>query len=131
LFNDRYVTHFTLETDGTVNAGPGGIVGGVEQVDYTSVGASPVTPGQPVTGEITADDSFDVYTFEASEGDVVTIGMTQVSGTLDTRLLLLAPNGEQIQENDDVVLGEDTNSVISQFALPQMERIPSSLHATD
>jgi hypothetical protein len=118
LPNDRYVTHFTLGTDGTVEAGPGGIVGGVEQVAYQDVSASPIIPGQPVTGEITAGDSFDVYTFDATAGDVVTIGMTQVSGTLDTRLLLVGPNGIQVAENDDVVLGEDTNSVISQLELP-------------
>jgi hypothetical protein len=119
LFNDRYITHFTINPDGTVAAGPGGIVGGAEQVDFQDALASApaITPGQPVVGEITQDDYFDVYVLDGLEGDVVTIGMTQVSGTLDTRLLLLAPNGVQVAENDDVVLGEDTNSVISQYTL--------------
>ncbi|NWF68913.1 MAG: pre-peptidase C-terminal domain-containing protein [Chloroflexi bacterium] len=118
---NRYVTNFTVNPDGSVSAGQGGIIGGSELIDY--FGELPTAPaliaGQPVTGEITPANAYDVYVFDGTAGDVVTIGMTQISGTLDTKLFLIAPSGLQVAENDDVVLGEDTNSVISSFELPQ------------
>ena len=72
---------------------------------------------ETVTGSIRLNRKFDVYIFDGKAGQVATIGMEQLNGTLDTVLFLIGPGGDQITQNDDA--SRDTrNSVISNFPLP-------------
>ncbi len=62
--------------------------------------AFPITPGS-YEGNIN-DTTFSVrYSFEAQEGDTVTITMETTSGDLDPFLLLLGPTGRLLATNDD------------------------------
>ncbi|GAB4518756.1 MAG: hypothetical protein OHK0046_26790 [Anaerolineae bacterium] len=119
-FNERYLTSFNID-QATLQAIPsiGGIIGGSETLPYQTELASAlrIAPDQNVPGSITADDKFDLYTFEGQAGDLVTISMTATSATLDTLLFLIDPNGVEIASNDDS--NETTNSLISNLLLTQ------------
>ncbi len=82
-----------------------------------STGPIPISYEDSVQGVITNEAPELMYTFEGQTGDVVTISMARTSGDLDTYLLLMAPNGEKITENDDIVSG-NTDSLIEAFTLP-------------
>ena len=123
---EKYVTNFTIGVDGNVQTDDGGFIGTSQRIDSGSLDwrgqigqAVPVVSGQPVTGSITQDNKFDLYVFEGQAGDVVSISMIATAGRLDTALFLMDPNGLQIAENDDAVVGESTDSLISEFTLPQ------------
>lgn len=121
LPQEHYITTFSIGVDGTVVRGLGGIAGGSETIDYIpELPTAPVlTNGVPVTGTISDDDRFDVYVFDGSVNDVVTLQMDAAAGTLDTLLFLLGPTGLELASNDDAVPNETTNSLISSFTLPQ------------
>ncbi len=131
LTNEVYLTSFIVGVDGTVRTGEGGFIGtrqqgGENRLDVSSLdfeanlsNAQPVVSDQPVRGSITADHKFDLYQFEGSAGDVVTISLVRTAGQLDAALFLLDPNGFQIADNDDAVVGESTDSLISEFTLPE------------
>ncbi len=121
LLQDRFVVTFTINDDGTIVRGPGGIIGGSETIDYTSElpSAPNITANLPVQSAITDDNRFDVYTFTGTAGDVVTVRMEATSGNLDPLLFLLGPNGVELIANDDIIPGTDRNSLISEFSLPQ------------
>jgi|GEM_PF-4222008 len=63
--------------------------------------------GELVTGTLGSDNIFDVWGFEASAGDVITITMqaTGDGSSLDTSLFLRDPNGAEIAFNDDHIAG--------------------------
>lgn len=70
----------------------------------------PITPGS-YEGNI-SDSFYSVrYSFEAAEGDVVTISMNNTSGNLDPFLFLFGPGDVLVDSNDDVGPG-DRNSRI-------------------
>jgi hypothetical protein len=78
--------------------------------------------GETSQGEISNETFQEEYTFEGSEGDVVTITMIDTSegDTLDPLLILLDPEGNEIALNDDgnaSVVGQ-FNSQILNFTLP-------------
>jgi hypothetical protein len=125
LPGERYVTSYTINVDGTVTAGEGGIIGTVQRPDVSSLDFAPqietaqiLTSGQTVNGSIRINDKFDVYVFDGQAGQVVTIGMQARNGTLDPVLYLLDQGSVQIAENDDA--GTDTrDALISEFTLPE------------
>ncbi len=121
LPQDRFVVTFTINEDGTIVRGPGGIIGGSETINYTAElpGAPNLTPNLPVQGVITDNNRFDVYTFTGTAGDVINVRMDATSGNLDPLLFLLGPNGVELVTNDDIIPGTDRNSLIAEFALPQ------------
>ena len=121
LLDEHYITTFSIGLDGTVVRGPGGIAGGAETIDYLpEIATAPViTSNVPVSGSIADDNRFDVYTFEGAVNDVVTLRMDATAGTLDTQVFLLSPTGVELVSNDDAVPNETTNSLISEFTLPQ------------
>jgi uncharacterized protein YfaP (DUF2135 family) len=121
LQGDNYITTFTINTDGSIVRGPGGIAGGSETIDYTAgLAAAPgLTSNIPVTGTISDSNRFDVYTFEGTANDVVSVRMEATAGTLDPLLFLLGPTGIELASNDDIVSGEDRNSLIADVTLPQ------------
>jgi uncharacterized protein YfaP (DUF2135 family) len=122
--NERYLTSFTINADGTVVPSDGGIIRGLSDLDYQPRVASAVTllPGEPRSGIITQENKFDVYAFEGSAGDVITINMNATSGTLDPLLYLVDSFGNLVAENDDAVPGENINSLIANLALPASGR---------
>jgi hypothetical protein len=120
--NSRYMVTFKIEPDLTVTAGPGGFfdMANASSLNYQAqlATATPITYQQIVTGSITEQQRFVVYSFEGETGDTVTIGMNVTGNTLDPALYLISPEGIQIDYNDDVTPGENPNSVISEVTLP-------------
>lgn len=121
IFQERYLTSFTINADGTATPSDGGIIRGIETLDYLSEleGAQPVNVGEPRAGSITPTNKFDVYTYDGTANETVTIALNATSGTLDTTLYLVSPSGALVAQNDDAVPGENTNSLISDFILPE------------
>jgi hypothetical protein len=118
-FNQRYVTNFAIDLTGQPVRGQGGIIGSSETFEYRSEipSAMRIVEGQTVTGSITSNNHFDLFTFEGRAGDVVTISMDATSQNLDTMLYLIDPNGVEIAFNDDA--DETTNSLITGVVLTQ------------
>lgn len=124
--DEWYVTSFVLDVNRNVAMSNGGFIGTRQRLNSLVIDYLPelpsavrIEPGQTVNGSITPDNKFDLYTFEAEAGDVVTISITRSAGNLDTTLFLLDSNGSQLTFNDDVVAGENTNSLINEFPVPQ------------
>lgn len=117
-FNERYVTSFNINLDGTATPSLGGIIGGSETLPYQAEleAAVVMLGGNSFTGSITPDNKFDVYAFDGQVGDIVTVTMTASSPTLDTLVFLIDPNQIEIARNDDA--NADTrNSAISRVTL--------------
>ena len=101
-------------------AGEGGIDGiGTIAWEAEAASALPVVPGDVVNGSITASNKFDLYAFEALAGDTISVAMNRApAANLDTKLYLIGPNGSVVAQNDDALAGENTDSLISNFTLP-------------
>ncbi len=112
---------FTVAPDGTVVAGPGGFfsMANASTLNYQTAlaSATPLAYGQTVSGSITDQRRFVLYSFEGQQGDIVTIGMNATGGTLDTAVYLISPEGIQVAYNDDATPGENRNSVIAKATL--------------
>lgn len=124
---ERYLTSFFINTDATIAGGEGGIIGTSLRPDSSSLAADYVpqietarvlTSGETVTGSIRLNQKFGVYLFDGDAGDVVTISMEGLNGTLDPVLFLIDPNNVQIAQNDDANQ-DTTNALISEFTLPE------------
>lgn len=126
-----FLTSFVVGVDQQVQMSEGGFIGtrqlgGIQRLDMSSLDvqsglatAQEIFSGQTANGSITNTDKFDLYRFDGEAGDVVTISMVATAGRLDTVLFLLGPNGFQIADNDDAVVGESTDSLISEYVLPE------------
>ena len=120
LPNERFLTSFSINADGTATAGAGGIIRGVQDIPYAAEldTAVPIAPGQTMTGSITPDNKFDLFSFEGTAGDVINIAMNATQGSLDPGLYVIGPDGALVAQNDDAVAGENTNSLIANLTLP-------------
>jgi hypothetical protein len=75
--------------------------------------------GDVVTGAINDSTPGVRYVFPGQSGDVVTIELSATSGNLDTLLILLGPDGNEIARNDDDGgLASGTDSAIRDLTLP-------------
>jgi hypothetical protein len=121
LLDERFLTSFEISDVGVLTPGPGGIIRGAEDLDYATEldSAAELVRNVAATGTITPSNRFDVFTFEGAAGDVVNIAMNNTSGSLDPTLYLVSPSGVVIASNDDAVAGENTNSLIANFTLPE------------
>ncbi len=121
VVNDRYLISFTLEPNGTVTLSDGGIIRGLETLPYQAEleNAQILSSGATINGTITQNNKFDLFVFQGAAGDLVSISMNATSGTLDPTLYLVGPFNNLIAENDDVVAGENRNSLISNITLPE------------
>lgn len=124
--DQRYVVSYNIGLDGQITAGDGGIFGTKQKPDAASlltnvVAEMPSAPtlvnAQPSTGSIRLNNKFDVYVFNGKAGQVATIGMERLNGTLDPVLFLIGPGGDQLTQNDDAS-ADTTNSAINNFILP-------------
>ncbi len=124
--DQRYVISYNIALDGTIEVGEGGVFGTKQRPDAASLLTDVVTElptapilanGTPVTGSIRLTNKFDVYTFVGSAGQVVTLGLERLNGTLDPVVFLIGPGGDQITQNDDAS-AETNNSAINNFILP-------------
>ncbi|MEL6148169.1 MAG: PPC domain-containing protein [Chloroflexota bacterium] len=74
--------------------------------------------GDAFTDSLTEDVTTRLYAFNANEGDVVTISVTQVTEGMDPYIVLLGPAGQVIAADDDG--GQvPLSSLISEVAVPQ------------
>ena len=124
----RYVTNFTIQPLGAAEAGEGGFIdAGSASLAYQNeaLRAPLIESGRPVTGTISAENTFDVYSFNGAAGQTVSVSMAAVSQTLDTNLYLISPGGREVAANDDgdpVQLGASgrtTDSLISGYVLAE------------
>jgi uncharacterized protein YfaP (DUF2135 family) len=120
LPDERFLTSFTINADGTATPSAAGVIRGVQDIPYQAdlENAVPIAPGQTVTGSITPDNKFDLFSFTGAAGDVVNIAMNATQGSLDPLLYVIGPDGALVAQNDDAVAGENTNSLIANLALP-------------
>lgn len=81
----------------------------------------PIVYGDIVTGTITNENYEARYTFEATEGDLVSIVMraTNREEGLDGYLTILAPNGAQLVVNDDINSLQGYDPGVVNFPIPQ------------
>ncbi|MBV8859716.1 MAG: DUF4214 domain-containing protein [Acidobacteria bacterium] len=89
-----------------------------------AAGATQISIGQTLDGSLSTSDCTaaqpnrltafeDLYTFTARAGQSVRVEMsTTATPGIDTYLYLFAPDGTLVAENDDIVLGTNTNSRI-------------------
>jgi len=114
-----YVTTFTVTQEGVATAGKGGIFTQVYKTDLGDLtaqfqAAPAVVYGRSEIGTINADAPFAIYALQARAGDRVRVQMTSTSGSLDCFLWLTDTSGAQINLNDDIDPGKNTNSRIDQ-----------------
>lgn len=118
--NSQIINQFLPVTgEYTVLAGRYGGEGSfVLTIEENDLEATEIAYGDTIDSEITEDAESELYSFEGSAGDAVTISMTsttEISG-LDTLLLLRDAVGNELTRNDDS--GEGLNSRI-EFVLPE------------
>ncbi|MCZ7538779.1 MAG: hypothetical protein M5U29_02430 [Anaerolineae bacterium] len=77
-----------------------------------------VQAGQPVSGTIGGDSYRHVYLFAGQEGELISIGMSRLSGDLDPLLLLTDSDGAILTISDDD--GDRTDALI------EFERLPAT-----
>lgn len=110
--NEVFIASFVINSDGTVTPGKSGVkIDPPAAPDLGSVTPTPLTLGAPVISAITNEQPFEAYTFTAQAGQVVSVELNATSGSLDTVLLLIDPNGNVIGTNDDREQGV-TNSAL-------------------
>ncbi len=91
----------------------------LERIGVVSEQGSTLIYGVPVTGTISNVEPQVFYTFRANRGDVLTIEMQRISGTLDPYLQVLDHNRFLLASNDDVPEGGSHNSRIDNFVAPE------------
>ncbi len=80
--------------------------------------------GESVTGTLSGENDWDVYSFEASEGDVITVTLkaATLESSFDAQLILLNEAGEELAFNDDHDSDREDlgvfDAVINQFTIP-------------
>jgi uncharacterized protein YfaP (DUF2135 family) len=123
--NQRFITSFTVDAANQVTTGGAGISGSSETIPFTPAeveGAPEIISGQTQRGNISLQNEYDLYVFNGTAGDTVTISMRKTQGVLDTKLFLISPSGFEVADNDDFLPGETTDSLIQNFVLPETGR---------
>jgi hypothetical protein len=77
-----------------------------------------LTPGETLQDSFTSTVTAKLYTINASEGDLVSIQMTQITETLDPYLVLIGPNGQVIASDDDSGTAQMFSASITDAAIP-------------
>lgn len=125
--DDRYAITFEISPEGAATAYDGGFfdMADVSSINYFALlnTAEVIEYGDTVPGNITAQERYKIYSFEAEVGDTVTVAMQRTGGTLDTALFLISTQGVQLAANDDIPQQatdgpRDTNSRIDSYEIP-------------
>lgn len=113
----RYLQQFGDGT-GSFNLG---VAPGIRSGPVTGTFAQAIGYGSLQRSAIDETNYEQLYTFEASAGDIISISMSSTSGDLDTALILTNSLGREIFRNDDNLLDEDNtrDSLIDQIPLPE------------
>ena len=118
-----YVARFEVGGDGAGTVVPGGLFPPAsvallpQSFDIARQLATPLEREVAVTDEITNAQPFVAYAFEGVANELVTVSMQATGGSLDTLLQIVDPVGNVVDVNDDAVLGETTDSLISDARL--------------
>jgi len=117
----HYVVSFTVNNDGTATRREGGfITDATPSFDFSTAPVTTLNLNQPVTGQITPDDNFfQVYGFNGTAGQQITINMSSTTPALDTKLFLISPTGAVAEQNDDAQPGTVKNSLINDATLQE------------
>lgn len=105
----NYLARLTLDVNNNWRLFNGGINANLDLAPVTPQAAN---PGQTIFGTITNEKPKDAYTFTAATGQVITADIQATSGSLDTLLILLGPDGRLVADNDDRPEGGSTDSLI-------------------
>ncbi|MBN1564178.1 MAG: PPC domain-containing protein, partial [Anaerolineae bacterium] len=93
-----------------------------DAVEGVSTGTVPINYDQTLVGEISDDQYLLFYVFNGTAGDVITIEIDVLTGTLDPVLHLYQSVGDQwfeIANNDDAPTGGTYAPILSGIILPQ------------
>lgn len=118
-----YVARFEVGGDGTATVVPGGVYPPSSvtllpaSFDIARQVATPIVRDVAVVGEITNAQPFVAYAFDGVANELITVDMRATGQSLDTMLQIVDPAGNVVDVNDDAVLGETTNSLISDARL--------------
>ncbi len=118
-----YVARFEVGGDGAATVVPGGVYPPASvtrlpgSFDIARQIATPIARDVTVVGEITNAQPYIAYSFDAAANELITVDMQATGGSLDTLLQVVDPAGNVVDVNDDAVLGETTNSLISDARL--------------
>jgi hypothetical protein len=100
--NQRYLLSFNVLPDGNATSRLGGVATNQSSsVNWQAEVPVPILPNQPIIGQISDTNVFDVYSINLIQGQNITIVDAASSPTLDTKLFLVGPSGLQVAENDD------------------------------
>jgi hypothetical protein len=115
--NEVYIASVVINEDGSVKAGLSGVK--VDPPSLTGLqldNPTAITRDTAVSGVITSQQPYQVYSFTGTASEVVSVLLNATSGSLDTLLLLVDPNGNAVSINDDAAQGV-TNSAVSNLSL--------------
>ena len=116
-----YLANFRLDSDGDVSVNRGGVypdssLNVLPDSTFNILGnAQPIQRGNPITGAIFEEQVYQAYNFQSQGNENVAISLTATSGSLDTLLQVVDPNGSLLQVNDDA--NGTTNSEIANLRL--------------
>lgn len=95
----------------------------LDKIPDSALGSTPdlaiqVALGQTAERDISAQRYEVWYTFEGRAGERITVDLVRLSGSLDPFLVLLDPELREIASHDDLVDGEQRDSRLENFSLP-------------
>ncbi len=113
-----YIGRLVIRADGNSSLGLHGSYNDSQTLSLSewNESAASIRPTETVAGTITNSDHARAYSFSAVAGDVVSLELLAIDGSLDTLLALYDPNGNLVATNDDI--DDGTNSAIRLRALP-------------
>jgi pre-peptidase len=116
-----YLANFIISSEDNVVLNEGGAYpdSALNRLPATDISANAVAIQRDVLvqGAIFEEQDFVTYAFDAEANESITINMTANSGSLDTLLQLVDPNGNLVAVNDDA--GNTTNSSINNVHILQ------------
>lgn len=115
--NQVYIASVVVNEDGSVKAGLSGVkVDPPVLIGIDLDNPTPITRDTAVSSALTSQQPYHVYSFAGVANEVISVLMNATSGSLDTLLMLVDPNGNAVSINDDAAQGV-TNSAVSNLSL--------------
>ncbi len=114
--NQQYVASFLLPSDNQVTLQPGGPNLSIDLAPFTAkIGAPTALANRTsVTGTIDHVNPVDAWSLQVANSLPVTITMHASSGSLDTFLVLLGPDGSIVASNDDMNDNTRDSQIVTQ-----------------